>query len=900
MFGCPREAVRVKVKKCETRHQPEYRKFSVDPQITSIEVLQSILIKAFDIKGEFTVSYRAIDDYGSETYLFLLSDWDLDAAFISASEPYLYLQVNLKPFGETGDCECYWEQNAQEVSTRQQETGFPYKTPKLPGLIMNKLSGVSNFAFNLSSQMERTLNMVQRALGNLGDESSQSQSHQQNVQPPRPPLTDAEFRRFLDPIGQVVHSKELRAVIYFGGIEPSLRKVVWKHILNVYPEGMSGRERMDYMKKKAQEYQTLRERWRMLVQKGQNIGDLGYVTGMVRKDVLRTDRHHKFYGGSDDNQNTASLFNILTTYALNHPSVSYCQGMSDLASPLLVTMRDEAQAYICLCALMRRLKDNFMLDGIAMTTKFAHLAEGLQHYDPDFYAYLKLHQADDLLFCYRWLLLEMKREFALDDALRMLEVLWAALPASPPTGELSLAEVPFPPASPPPSPNVKHIRENAYTKVCAIRRQSSSASIAASVRRKAFSTEEPILQSSVEVNGETKRSNSPYETFSDSENDLTSTKNRRNNESTEKCLSTDSLPVKSKRANLLELKERLSSPNKEQTKNSEQNDNSGEKKCARVVKNLNEFLNFTSLNRSKVTPSDAEPELRRVSSESGVIRVLRDEPSSPDDPTDFFPMTTSMTRELRLELESLDRQVFGPSPPSELQCDCVLSKREGDLPESETETELARCSPATDVFVWENPLHTLQQKHHPTTPDEQAELEYDGEILEDQNGVKSVTPIRLLKRTTRSESASDSEGTESWHQTTPVPESPMKQQQQQQSVQEQCEEATELINLIPAGTSEDQLGENSLPPPHEFGGGNPFLMFLCITLLLQHRDFVMRNQMDYNEMAMHFDKMVRRHNVIRVLNQARQLFAGYLRRHSVALSSSANSTSTSKPDCVNV
>ncbi|KAK2587216.1 hypothetical protein KPH14_002956 [Odynerus spinipes] len=870
MFGCPREAVRVKVKKCETRHQPEYRKFSVDPQITSIEVLQSILIKAFDIKGEFTVSYRAIDDYGSETYLFLLSDWDLDAAFISASEPYLYLQVNLKPFGETGDCDCYWEQNAQEVATRQQETGFPYKTPKLPGLIMNR--------------MEKTLNMVQRALGNLSDESS----HQQSVQPPRPPLTDAEFRRFLDPIGQVIHSKELRAVIYFGGIEPSLRKVVWKHILNVYPEGMSGRERMDYMKRKAQEYQNLRERWRALVQKGQNVGDLGYVTSMVRKDVLRTDRHHKFYGGSDDNQNTASLFNILTTYALNHPSVSYCQGMSDLASPLLVTMKDEAQAYICLCALMRRLKDNFMLDGIAMTTKFAHLAEGLQHYDPDFYAYLKSHQADDLLFCYRWLLLEMKREFALDDALRMLEVLWAALPAQPPNGELSLAEVPFPPPSPPPSPNVKHIRENAYTKVCAIRRQSSSASIAANGKRKNISMEEPGVQSVVERNGDAKRSNSPYETSSEPENDLTSTKNRRNSETTEKCLSTDSLSGKSKRVNLLELKERLSlQSNRDTNKGSEQSD-TPEKKCVRVVKNLNEFLNFTSLNRSKVTPSDAEPELRRVSSESGVLRVLRDEPSSPDDPTDFFPMTTSMTRELRLELESLDRQVFGPSPPSEQQCDCVLSKRESELVESETETELARCSPVADVFVWENPLHTLQHKHHPATPDEQADLEYDGEILEDQNGVKSVTPIRLLKRTTRSESASDSEGTESWHHNTEAPESPTKQ-----PIQEHCEEATELTNLIPAGTSEDQLGESSLPPPHEFGGGNPFLMFLCITLLLQHRDFVMRNQMDYNEMAMHFDKMVRRHNVIRVLNQARQLFAGYLRRHSAT-------SAIGKSDCVNV
>lgn len=122
------------------------------------------MLKVCFVFREFTVSYRAIDDYGSETYLFLLSDWDLDAAFIryseliscclnscwtlfliilkiscSASEPYLYLQVNLKPFGETGDCESDWEENAQEVATRQRETGFPYVTPKLQGLIMYKV-----------------------------------------------------------------------------------------------------------------------------------------------------------------------------------------------------------------------------------------------------------------------------------------------------------------------------------------------------------------------------------------------------------------------------------------------------------------------------------------------------------------------------------------------------------------------------------------------------------------------------------------------------------------------------------------------------------------------------------------------------------------------------------------
>lgn len=43
------------------------------------------------------------------------------------------------------------------------------------------------------------------------------------------------------------------------------RKVVWKHLLNVYPEGMSGRERMDYIKKKATEYEKLRDTWKQAI-----------------------------------------------------------------------------------------------------------------------------------------------------------------------------------------------------------------------------------------------------------------------------------------------------------------------------------------------------------------------------------------------------------------------------------------------------------------------------------------------------------------------------------------------------------------------------------------------------------------------------------------------------------
>jgi len=85
---------------------------------------------------------------------------------------------------------------------------------------------------------------------------------------------------------------------------------------------------------------------------------------------------------------------------------------------------------------------------------------------------------------------------------------------------------------------------------------------------------------------------------------------------------------------------------------------------------------------------------------------------------------------------------------------------------------------------------------------------------------------------------------------------------------------------------------NRLPPPPQFGHGNPFLMFLCLACLLQHRDHIMKAQLDYQDIAMFFDKMVRAHHVDRVLGQviiyscdlfpplyllqARRLFAEYL------------------------
>jgi hypothetical protein len=38
----------------------------------------------------------------------------------------------------------------------------------------------------------------------------------------------------------MVKPEELRLSIYQGGIEASLRRVVWRHLLNIFPAGLSG------------------------------------------------------------------------------------------------------------------------------------------------------------------------------------------------------------------------------------------------------------------------------------------------------------------------------------------------------------------------------------------------------------------------------------------------------------------------------------------------------------------------------------------------------------------------------------------------------------------------------------------------------------------------------------
>lgn len=141
------------------------------------------------------------------------------------------------------------------------------------------------------------------------------------------PLTESMFRNYLDAEGRLLRPDSFRLAVYQGGLESNLRPVVWKHLLNVYPPSMTDAERQTFMSNLTEKYYLLRDTVLSKFKTGRISEELRLVANAVRKDVIRTDRTHPFFAGNEDeNKNLMSLFNLLTTYALTHPEVSYCQG----------------------------------------------------------------------------------------------------------------------------------------------------------------------------------------------------------------------------------------------------------------------------------------------------------------------------------------------------------------------------------------------------------------------------------------------------------------------------------------------------------------------------------------------------------------------------------------------
>ncbi|XP_036624503.1 small G protein signaling modulator 2 isoform X2 [Trichosurus vulpecula] len=142
----------------------------------------------------------------------------------------------------------------------------------------------------------------------------------------------------------------------------------------------------------------------------------------IDKDVQRCDRNYWYFTPT----NLEKLRNIMCSYVWEHLDVGYVQGMCDLLAPLMVILDNDQLAYSCFSQLMKRMSQNFP-NGGAMDTHFANMRSLIQILDSELFELM--HQNGDythFYFCYRWFLLDFKRELLYEDVFAVWEVIWAA------------------------------------------------------------------------------------------------------------------------------------------------------------------------------------------------------------------------------------------------------------------------------------------------------------------------------------------------------------------------------------------------------------------------------------------------------------------------------------------
>uniref|UniRef100_A0A671XRT7 Small G protein signaling modulator 1-like n=1 Tax=Sparus aurata TaxID=8175 RepID=A0A671XRT7_SPAAU len=137
---------------------------------------------------------------------------------------------------------------------------------------------------------------------------------------------------------------------------------------------------------------------------------------------LRCDRAYWYF----TSENLDKLRNIMCSYVWQHLDTGYVQGMCDLLAPLLVILDDEVMAFSCFTELMKRMNQNFPHGG-AMDSHFANMRSLIQILDSELFELMQQNgDYTHFYFCYRWFLLDFKREMVYDDVFSLWETIWAA------------------------------------------------------------------------------------------------------------------------------------------------------------------------------------------------------------------------------------------------------------------------------------------------------------------------------------------------------------------------------------------------------------------------------------------------------------------------------------------
>ncbi|CAN4113702.1 unnamed protein product [Withania somnifera] len=179
-----------------------------------------------------------------------------------------------------------------------------------------------------------------------------------------------------------------------GGIHPSIKGAVWEFLLGCFDPNSTFEERNDLRQRRREQYTACKSECQKIVpvtgsgklttnaivtDDGQPIelantidnaqntnGAMPVDNGVYDKkvvqwklnlsqiglDVVRTDRSLVFY---ENQANQAKLWDVLAVYAWMDKDIGYVQGMTDICSPMVILLENEADAFWCFERAMRRL-----------------------------------------------------------------------------------------------------------------------------------------------------------------------------------------------------------------------------------------------------------------------------------------------------------------------------------------------------------------------------------------------------------------------------------------------------------------------------------------------------------------------------------------------------------------
>ncbi|KAL5539726.1 hypothetical protein UlMin_045007, partial [Ulmus minor] len=121
----------------------------------------------------------------------------------------------------------------------------------------------------------------------------------------------------------------------------------------------------------------------------------------------------------------ARLVAILEAYAMYDPEIGYCQGMSDLLTPIISVVEEDHEAFWCFVGFMKRARHNFRLDEIGIRRQLSTVSKIIKGKDIHLYRHLEKLQAEDCFFVYRMVVVLFRRELTFEQTLCLWEVIWA-------------------------------------------------------------------------------------------------------------------------------------------------------------------------------------------------------------------------------------------------------------------------------------------------------------------------------------------------------------------------------------------------------------------------------------------------------------------------------------------